>query len=212
MQLWLSHHYFGFLTGDDVEVLASAFRRAFGFEYSPWDVRNLFVPEVVVEPVLRLANAMGVVFPARLLEIAALPFIAVNALTIWLVYRLALRWSDDLLAAGVAALLFALHWLPLMFGSTVYPRTIAAACTVGAALLLSTRDSRGAALLAGALAGLAFTDRFSEGVFLLPLVILSRAGGEGSPPQARGRSFAALRMTLVLAGAAVTVLITVGLY
>jgi hypothetical protein len=194
VQLWLAHHYFGFLTGDDVEVLASAFRRAFGFAYSPWDVRNLFVPEVVVAPLLRLANAMGVVSPARLLEVAALPFIAVNALTILLVYRLALRWSGHLLAAAAATLLFALHWLPLMFGSTVYPRTISAACTVGAALLLSTRDSRGAALAAGALAGLAFTDRFSEGVFLIPLLLLAR------------------RRVWLLAGAAITILLTVGLY
>ena len=213
VQVWLAHHYFGFLTGDDVEVLAAAFRRAFGFEYAPWDVRNLFVPDVIVAPVLRLANAVGVVSPARLLEIAALPFIALNALTIWLVYRLAAKWGDEV-AAAVAAVLFALHWLPLMFGSTVYPRTIAAACVVGAALLLSARDTRWAALAAGALAGMAFTDRFSEIVFLLPLVILSREDGEGSPrkigadPSASPR----LRMTLVLLGAAVTILLTVGAY
>lgn len=213
VQLWLSHRYFGFLTGDDVEVLAAAFRRAFGFQYSPWDVRNLFVPELVVAPVLQLANAIGVVSPARLLEIAAWPFIALNALTILLVYRLAARWGDSI-AAAAASLLFALHWLPLMFGSTVYPRTIAAACIVGAALLLSTRDTRGAALMAGVLAGLAFTDRFSELVFLVPLVILSRGDGEGSPGKIVGdpSPSARLRMTLVLAGAAITILLTVGAY
>ncbi|HEV7920867.1 MAG TPA: hypothetical protein VGR02_08770 [Thermoanaerobaculia bacterium] len=213
VQLWFSHHYFGFLTGDDVEVLAAAFRRAFGFQYWPWDVRNLFVPDLIVAPVLRLANVIGVVSPARLLELAALPFIVLNALTIWLVYRLANRWADPI-AAGVASLLFALHWLPLMFGSTVYPRTIAAACVVGAALLLSTRDTFWAALLAGALAGLAFTDRFSEIVFLLPLVILSRGDGEGSPAKVGGdpSASARLRMTLVLLGATVTILLTVGGY
>src|ERR1051325_1260009 len=73
VQVWLAHHHFGLPPGDDVEVLAAAFRRAFGFEYAPWDVRNLFVPDVIVAPVLRLANAVGVVSPARLLEIAALP-------------------------------------------------------------------------------------------------------------------------------------------
>lgn len=194
VQLWIARHYFGFLTGDDVEVLAAAFRRAFGLEYSPWDVRNLFVPEVVIAPLLRFANAVGVVAPARLIEIASLPFIALNALTIWLVFRLAKRWSEDDLAAIVAAALFALHWLPLMFGATVYPRTIAAACIAGAALLVSTRDSRGAALLAGALAGLAFTDRFSEIVFLAPLVLLAR------------------RRVYVLLGAAIAILLTVGVY
>ena len=138
MQLWLAHRYFGFLTGDDVEILAEAFRRAFGFAYRPWEVRNLFVPDVVIAPVVWVAHAIGIRDPARLIEAAALPGIAATAITIALVHRLALRWSEgDELAANLAALLFALHWLPLAFGSTVYPRTIGTACTVAAAVLLA---------------------------------------------------------------------------
>lgn len=189
LQLGLAHRYFGFLTGDDVEILAEAFRRAFGFAYQPWDVRNLFVPDVVIAPVVWVAHAIGIRDPARLIEAAALPGIAATAVTIALVHRLALRWSEgDELAAKVAALLFALHWLPLAFGSTVYPRTIATMCTVAAAVFA------GRGFLSGALAGLAFADRFSEGVFIIPLFIITK------------------RRVLLLAGFAVAVLLTVGLY
>src|ERR1700686_1785277 len=128
-QLWLAWRYFGFLTGDDVEVLSEAFRRARGLAYGPWDIRSLFVPDVVVAPVVWLGwggSTRTTIF------FASLPFIALSALTIWLVFRLALRWCDDEHAALAAALLFATHWIPLGFGGTVYPRTVAAACVVAA--------------------------------------------------------------------------------
>jgi hypothetical protein len=58
VQLWLAYRYFGFLTGDDVEVLSEAFRRARGLAYVPWDVRNLFVPDAVVAPMVWLARGV----------------------------------------------------------------------------------------------------------------------------------------------------------
>ena len=48
VQLWLAHRYFGFLTGDEVEVLGEAFRRARGFPYKPWEIRNLLVPDALL--------------------------------------------------------------------------------------------------------------------------------------------------------------------
>ncbi|HSY49985.1 MAG TPA: hypothetical protein VLC46_14315 [Thermoanaerobaculia bacterium] len=185
-QLWLSYRYYGFLTGDDVEVLSEAFRRARGLAYAPWDVRNLFVPDVFVAPVVWLARGAST---RATIFAASLPFIALSALTIWLVFRLALRWCNDERAALVAALLFATHWIPLGFGGTVYPRTLAAACVVAAALIVDRWP-----FAAGALIGLAFADRFSEIVFLAPValtVILSRRRpggaeeGEGPPDYVR---------------------------
>src|SRR5437867_1663088 len=178
-QIFLAIRFFGFLTGDDVEVLSEAFRRATGFNYQPWDVRNLFVPDFLVAPFVYVGG----------LRAATIPFIALTALTIWLVYRLALRWSGDERAAFAAAPLFALHWIPLGFGSTVYPRTLATACVVAAALIVDRYP-----FAAGALVGIAFADRFSEIVFLIPLLIIAR------------------RRVAVLIGAAVAIAVTVGLY
>ncbi len=191
VQCWLAWRYFGFLTGDDVEVLSEAFRRARGMAYAPWDVRNLLVPDLVVAPVVWLTRGTSTRFS---IFAATLPFVALAALTLWLVHRLALRWTNDEWAALVAALLFATHWIPLGFGGTVYPRTLAAACVVAAVLIVERWP-----FAAGALLGLAFADRFSEIVFLAPLLIVAF----------RDR---VARIWLIVAGAAVSILLTVGLY
>jgi len=140
-------------------VLEEAFRRAIGLVHQPWDIRNLFVPDVVVAPVVFIAHSLGIENRRLLTEIATLPFIALSLLTIVLVYRLTLQWTADARASIVAALLFALHWIPLGFGATVYPRTLATACIVAAALILMKFPSiqhLGTSLLASAgLAGLA---------------------------------------------------------
>src|SRR5438552_16600721 len=158
IQIFLAIRFYGFLSGDDVEVLSEAMRRAKGLAYQPWDVRNLFVPDFLVAPFVFIGG----------LRAAAIPFITLTALTFWLVYRLAMKWSGDERAALAAALLFALHWIPLGFGSTVYPRTLAAACIVAAAIILDRYP-----FAAGALVGLAVADRFSEIVFLIPLLIIA---------------------------------------
>jgi hypothetical protein len=190
VQLWLAWRYFGFLTGDDAEVLSEAFRRARGLAYMPWNVRNLFVPDLIVAPVVWLTRGAS----TRTTTFAAtLPFIALSAVALWLVHRLALRWTNDEGVAVVAALLFATHWIPLGFGSTVYPRTVATTCVMAAALIVDRWP-----FAAGALLGLAFADRFSEIVYLAPLLIA-----------VRNRTS---RVGMVVAGASVSILITVGLY
>ena len=142
IQIFLAIRFYGFLTGDDVEVLLEAFRRARGWAYQPWNIRNLFVPDFLVAPFVWIGGIRG----------ATIPFIALSALSIFLVYRLALKWGADPIAA---ALIFALHWIPLGFGSTVYPRNLAMACVVAAALAVDRWP-----FAAGALIGLAFADRF----------------------------------------------------
>ena len=179
LQTWFAHRYYGFLTGDEVEVLSEAFRVATDYEYGLWNARNAFVAHAFVAPPIWIASQLGVTNPARLIELATIPFILASTLTVFLVHRLALRWTSDELAAGAAAVVFAFHWIPLGFGGTTYPRVIAMACIAAAALLVcgaGASPARAPAphFLAGALAGLAFADRFSEIVFLIPLLILAK--------------------------------------
>ena len=173
VQLWLAYRFPGFLTGDEVEVLSEAFRVATDYSYSPWDARNTFVPDVLVSPFVWIATVLGIRDRALLVVAATIPFALATSLTIGLVHALARRWTADPLAAKAAAVLFALHWLPLGFGSTTYPRVIAMAC-IAAAALLATRESAATAFAAGALLGIAFADRYSEIVYLLPLLLLAR--------------------------------------
>ena len=220
LQLWFAHRYYGFLTGDDVEVISEAFRVATGYNYRAWDIRCLFIPQWIVAPPIWIASKLGVHDVKTLIEIATLPFIAAYVATIWLVHRLALRWSGNETTAMVATLLYAFHWIPLAFGSTVYPRTIATLCIVAAAVLCHSepfgsaqdrlrengvggtppfRSSSSPSLgvthfIAGVLVGVAFADRFSEIVFFIPLLLVAR------------------RRLALIAGAAVSIAITVGVY
>jgi hypothetical protein len=189
-QLGMAWRYFGFLTGDDVEVLCEAFRVATGYPYQSWEIRNLFVPDVIVAPVIWLFSHVGVHDPRTLAWVACLPMIAASAATVVMVQRLALRWGASERAALVASALFAFHWIPFAFGSTVYPRTIATACIVAAALLVDD----GSEFLAGLLIGVAFADRFSEIVFLAPLLLIAR------------------RRLVLLAGASASIALTCGVF
>jgi hypothetical protein len=218
VQLWLAHRYFGFMTGDDVEVLSEAFRRARGLNYQPWDIRSLFVPDIVVAPVVRLSTQLGISSTRALIFASSLPFIALTSLTIVLIHRLTLRWCSDERAAIVAALLFAMHWIPLGFGSTVYPRTLAAASVVAAALIVDRWP-----FVAGALLGIAFADRFSEIVFLVPVLVMITKHrqeclchiepSQECPLHARsGVAQTLLSVLKVMLGATVAIMITVGLY
>jgi phosphatidylinositol glycan class B len=176
------------------------------------------VPDVVVAPVVWLATRLGINNTRTLIFASSLPFIALTSITIVLAYRLTLRWCSDERAAIVAALLFAMHWIPLGFGSTVYPRTLAAACIVAAALIADRWP-----FAAGALLGLAFADRFSEIVFVAPvLVMITKHRQEclchTTPRMERAflRRFNVAQTLLsvlkVILGATVAIILTVGLY
>ncbi len=188
----MAWRYFGFLTGDDVEILAEAFRAALGFKYRAWDIRCLFVPDVFVAPFVWLGS--GVTSDVRALVVwATIPSILACAASAWLVHRLAMHWTAELRVARAAAVLFALHWIPLGFASTVYPRTMATTAILAAVYVLVVWGR--VPWLAGVLCALAFADRFSEAVFLIPLLLIARR-----------------RAVAVLAGFAAAVIVMVGFY
>jgi hypothetical protein len=166
---WLAHHFYGFETGDDVEIAQEAFRAAFGLAYSPWNIRNLFVSQALVAPLLALAHALGVSDPFALAEVARYPFILLGGVNVVLSYFVARAWFDER-AGLVAAALYSIHWIPLAFGSSLYPR-VPGTTFLLLAVLAATRSRF---FTAGVLASLAFTMRYSEIVFLFPLLFLAR--------------------------------------
>ena len=169
----LAHTYYGFQTGDDLEIAEEAFRRALGLVHTPWNIRNLLIPDVLVAPVVWLAHAAGVRNPLHLAEVARSPFIALSAINIVLVYLLGRRWYGGLTAI-IASGLYAFHWMPLVYGSSLYVRTFAVTCILWSAAAPATAfPRRGAAngLASGLLAALAVTARYSESIFFGSLLI-----------------------------------------
>ncbi len=196
--------FFGFVGGDDVEILQTAFRTAVGLSYSPWEIRNLLQPQLLVAPAIGLARALGVGTTAHLVFVGALPNLVLASVNVVLVYRLGSCWLGSPLAGRAAALLYAFHWLPLGYGSTVYPRTISATCVLLGALLLASRSAdtvRG--LAAGGLLSVAFAVRYSEALFGLPLLALAWANGADTASRVR-------RSVALIGGATFGALLTVG--
>lgn len=176
--LW--QRYDGFAKGDEVEILEAAFRYGVGLEYEPWEIRNLTLP-LVLAPALRLLAGLGVTSTDVLVDAAVAPFILAGTLNVLLVVELARRWSTDERVPVLAGMLYGTHWLLLVYGSAAFPRVVSTTAVLGGVLLVSRRsfdeESRGVplarGLVAGALVGVAFAFRYSEGLFLVPLLALS---------------------------------------
>lgn len=197
--------FFGFHTGDDVEILQAGFMRALGWSYRPWEIRNLLVSDLLVAPALALLAGLGVRPTQMLVWLASTPFVVLASLNVWLVFLLTRRWLSSDQAALAGAGLYAFHWIPLGYGSMAYPRTASTSCVLLAAWLLWD-EGRPAwrAALAGGLVGVAWAIRFSEAVFLAPLlgaVWLAR-----EPARAR-----LVRSLALLCGFAGMSLLTIGL-
>ena len=170
VRLWLARHEYGFLSGDDLEIVQTGAKYALGLDYEPWTLRCLFHPVVLVAPILRIAG-QPLADPLAVAWLASVPTVLAVSATIWLVFRLSLALGLARLESAIAAFLYAIHWLPFGYGSTQFPRPIS---TMGfvLALLLALRPSRPWLFVAGLLIGAAFAVRFSEGVLAAPLLAL----------------------------------------
>lgn len=166
LRLFLAHLYFGFETGDDTEIAQEAFRSAFDLDYAPWSIRNLLLSDVFVAPVLKIAAVVGVDDPFTLATLARLPFLLFGGLNVILVFLLGRAWFSKQ-AGLLASALYSIHWLPLVFGSSLYPRIPGTTFILLAALLVV----RGRVTTAGLVASLAFAMRYSEIVFVAPLMV-----------------------------------------
>jgi phosphatidylinositol glycan class B len=206
VRLGLGFVYFGFHTGDDVAILQAGFWRALGWPYQPWEIRNLLVSDLLTSPAIALASALGASSTRTVIWLASVPMVLLASLNVWLVYRLTVRWLASEPAGVLASALYAFHWLPLGYGSMVYPRTVSTACVLVAALVLWDRRGGPAwwPFLAGGCLAVAWAVRYSEAIFLLPLFMLI-----GLREKDRGARL--LRCGALAAGFLSVSLLTVGL-
>jgi Alg9-like mannosyltransferase family len=173
LKLVFAWRYRGFLTGDDLEIVLTAARSAVGVKYEPWAIRSLVHPLVLVLPVQKAGVLLGLASPRWLAFLACIPTVVFSSCAIAVLYKLARAANLSEPASRVATFLFALHWLPLTYGSTQYPRPITTCLLLLACLWIVRTPSRPAsAFLAGFLVAAAFAVRWSEGAFLLPLLAL----------------------------------------
>jgi hypothetical protein len=119
-----------------------------------------------------------------------------------LLFLLGRRWYGDTVGL-LASALYAVHWIPLVYGSSLYPRTVAVTCILTAALLLSGANSGVRAVVAGLLAALAVTARYSEAIYFLSLLLFLY----DEAPRDRRRM-----LTALTAGFLLGIVVLAGLY
>jgi hypothetical protein len=202
LKLFLAWRYRGFLSGDDLEIVLTAARSAVGRSYEPWTIRSLVHPLLLALPVQKAGVLLGLASPRWLAFLACVPTVAFSTCAIAVLYQIARAANLSERASRAATFLFAVHWLPLTYGSTQYPRPISTCLLLLACLLiLRTHERAGSAFLAGLLVAAAFAVRWSEGAFLLPLLVFSAV-----------KTRRARQMVALLAGFGVGVVLLVGVF
>ncbi len=158
-----------------MEILETAFSKVIPINYSPWKIRNLLISEVVVYPFIFLGAKIGITSTFILICFAHIPFIFFSCLNTWLVYKLANIWLKNDLSSLLAAIIYVFHPITILYGCSMYPRVISTSCILAATILVSsTRNQFSKGTLAGCLMALAFSFRYSEIIYILPLFIISR--------------------------------------
>lgn len=165
----------GFLKGDEVEILDTALSSIGYTQYQPWGIRHLLLGEVVVGGWLRIWN--GGMAPLKLLLLATIPSILGGLVTVMLLSPLSRQVIGTF--AGLAIVVYGLHWVPLTYGTAPFPRPMTVPLIVGSCILaLKAFDRPVLALLGGVCVGLAGASRYSEWIYLIPLIVL--LGWEGN--------------------------------
>ena len=159
----------GFLGGDDVEVHEMTLGGLLGTGWPVWELRSAFYPMGVVYPVQWLARAAGWSDVAHLVIAGRLAVVAISTISVAYLYRIATRRAAPAIGI-VAATLLATSSLSVEFGATELPRPIAALIILIAYGILTSAPRAVNAIAAGALVGVAACLRFSEVVFVLPLI------------------------------------------
>ncbi len=60
VRLWFAWQFFGFLGGDDAEIVQEVFRGAARLDYARWKVRGPLFPDLAVAPIGLLGMVLGI--------------------------------------------------------------------------------------------------------------------------------------------------------
>jgi len=164
--------YYGFYSGDDVEIVEMTFSRLFDLKWEAWNLRNAFYPMTFIYPVQALLKSIGVTNPRALVFGGSMVVILFSTLNIILTYRIVSRMLKNNFTGLLAAFFLAFSQLHISFASTVLPRTVATTFILAALLLTVEKPkSNTAAAFAGLMLGISAVIRFSEIIFIIPFMV-----------------------------------------
>ena len=164
-----AYYYFGFYSGDDVEIHEMTFAYMFDWDWRAWELRSSFYPFVFILPLQSLAVALGTSEPAALVFLGRLVVVVASLGALWCVFAAGRQLIGTPGGGVLACVVLALSKTHTTFASTELPRSVAAAFLMLAFVSSSSASpSIRAAGLSGAWVGLAGLLRYSELVFVVP--------------------------------------------
>lgn len=164
--------YFGFFSGDDVEIHEFSFAHLFHWNWKAWNLRSPFFPMVFIYPIQFILHTAGVQDPWLLIFAGRLVVIAFSALNLLLVYKLARRIFSSVPVAVLSVFFLAMSKLHTAFASTELPRTVASFFVLlGCWFLFSEKKAQRNAVLSGISLGIGAALRFSEVIFVVPAIL-----------------------------------------
>ena len=206
LDVFLAIHYYGFLTGDEVELIESALKITLHTDYQPWNIRNLFIPYLIFAPILQVARLIGTQNPMIFVYITRIIVISFSSLNIYLIFLICQRLTHDHISPVLAAYFYAFSFLTLSFSSSGFARPISTTLILAALLILikSEIDAK-RCFFSGLLMAAAFASRYSEVCFIIPLLVFLIT-------EKPGRYFFIKRCSLFLTGFLLGCMIFVGLF
>ena len=172
VKMIIAYVYFGFYSGDDVEIQEMSFARLFGLDWQAWGLRSPVFPMAFIYPVQFLLKGLGVSDAWPLIYAGRLVVVAFSALNLWLVYRIAKKLFAGSGVAIMSLFILAFSKLHTTFAASELPRTVASTfILLGFWFLLSEKNKIGSLILSGSLIGLAAAIRFSEIIYICPAVL-----------------------------------------
>jgi len=164
--------YYGFFSGDDVEIFEMTYAHLFDWKWEAWNLRSAFYPMAFIYPVQALLKGTGVTDPAVFVFAGRLTVTAFSILNILLVYKIVSRLFDNLAPGLLAAFIFAFSHLHITFAASVLPRTVSSSFILFSLYLLILKPKSSLfAALAGVFIGIGAVIRFSEAIFIIPCLV-----------------------------------------
>jgi hypothetical protein len=162
-------HYYGFVSGDDVEIHEISFARLFSWaDYQAWNLRNPFYPMTFIYPVQALALGAGFTSEATLVFAGRAVVILFSLATLVLVYMSARVYYRSIPVAVCSVAFLAGSKLHTTYASSELPRSVSAFFLVLAFWMLVREQRKAFDVVGSGLAlGIGASLRFSEAISML---------------------------------------------
>lgn len=119
-----SYFYFGFFSGDDVEIHEMTFSHLYNWDWQAWNMRNAIFPMIFIYPIQVALFSFGINDPAILIFAGRLIVVIFSVFNLLLIYKIATHLFKSVPIGILSVCFLALSKLHTTFASSELPRTV----------------------------------------------------------------------------------------